>query len=273
MTTIQPQAFLFDATRCIDCRACMVACSAENNVPMDDTRIWVSGVGVTGTYPNLQRATMPYHCMHCIDPACASACPVGAWTKRPDGPVVYDSARCIGCRYCMNACPFGVPHFDWDKGIVDQPLITKCTMCAHRLDAGQEPACVQTCLTGALKFGPRDADAGRGQGADRRHPGKYINHVYGETENGGTSYLIISHVPFDQLGLPAGAVEARRHGQRNGDGRHAAVRVRVGGGSVGRRRPGPAARARDAQAWLTRICWLIADPITAEEQPAKEQQP
>jgi len=203
MAPIQPQAFLFDATRCIDCRACMVACSAENNVPMDDTRVWVSGTGVTGTYPKLQLASMPYHCMHCLEPACASACPVGAWTKRDDGPVVYDSARCIGCRYCMNACPFGVPHFDWDKGVLDEPLITKCTMCAHRLDAGEQPACVQTCLTGALRFGPREQMLAEAKARIGAAPGKYINHVYGETENGGTSYLIISHVPFADLGLPA----------------------------------------------------------------------
>jgi formate dehydrogenase iron-sulfur subunit len=202
MADTTPFAILFDATRCIDCRACMVACSAENNVPMDDTRIWLSGAGVIGLFPDLKRATMPYHCMHCLEPACASACPVGAWTKREDGPVVYDSARCIGCRYCMNACPFGVPHFDWNKGLVDQPLISKCSLCAHRLDAGQPPACVQTCLTEALRFGPRQEML---QEAHRRlaaNPGKYVQHVYGETENGGTSYLILSHVPFDQLGLP-----------------------------------------------------------------------
>jgi formate dehydrogenase iron-sulfur subunit len=180
----------------------MVACSAENNVPMDDTRIWLSGGQVTGSFPDLQRASMPYHCMHCLEPACASACPVGAWTKRADGPVVYDSSRCIGCRYCMNACPFGVPHFDWNKGIVEQPVITKCTMCAHRLDAGREPACVQTCLTGALKFGARADMLAEAKARLAANPAKYIQHVYGEYENGGTSYLIISHVPFADLGLP-----------------------------------------------------------------------
>jgi formate dehydrogenase iron-sulfur subunit len=202
MMSQQPLAYLFDATRCIDCRACMVACSVENNVPMDDTRIWLAGAGVMGEYPDLDRASMPYHCMHCLEPACASACPVGAWTKREDGPVVYDSSRCIGCRYCMNACPFGVPHFDWNKGIVDQPLISKCTMCAHRLDVGQEPACVQTCPTEALQFGTRADMLAEAKSRIAANPDKYINHVYGEKENGGTSYLIISHVPFENLGLP-----------------------------------------------------------------------
>jgi formate dehydrogenase iron-sulfur subunit len=198
-----PHAFLLDVTRCIDCRACMVACSAENNVPMDNTRIWVSGSGILGVFPALQRATMPYHCMHCLEPACASACPVGAWTKRDDGPVVYDSARCIGCRYCMNACPFGVPRFDWNRGVLEQPLITKCSMCAHRLDAGEEPACVQTCLAQAVKFGPREAMLAEARQRIAEKPGKYVDHVYGEHENGGTSYLILSNVPFANLGLPA----------------------------------------------------------------------
>lgn len=203
MASDQPFAFLFDATRCIDCRACMVACSAENDVPMDDTRIWLSGDGVFGTYPDLQRASMPYHCMHCLEPACASACPVGAWTKRDDGPVVYDAARCIGCRYCMNACPFGVPHFDWNKGLLDEPLITKCTMCTQRLDVGQPPACVQTCMTEAFQFGRRDEMLAEARARLAGRPGKYVDHIYGEHENGGTSYLVISHVPFDKLGLPA----------------------------------------------------------------------
>jgi formate dehydrogenase iron-sulfur subunit len=202
MALKEPHAYLFDATRCIDCRACMVACSVENNVPLDDTRIWLAGAGVIGEYPNLDRASMPYHCMHCLEPSCASACPVGAWSKREDGPVVYDSSRCIGCRYCMNACPFGVPHFEWNKGIIDQPLITKCTMCAHRLDKGEEPACVQTCPTDALTFGTRAEMLAEAHARIAAHPDRYINHVYGETENGGTSYLIISHVPFEQLGLP-----------------------------------------------------------------------
>lgn len=211
MTPREFQAYLFDATRCIDCRACMVACSVENQVPLNDTRIWVAGAGVTGEYPTLARASMPYHCMHCIQPSCASACPVGAWSKRADGPVVYDSSRCIGCRYCMNACPFGVPHFDWDKGLLDQPLITKCTMCAHRLDVDGEPACVQTCPTDALSFGSRKDMLAEAKARIAANPGKYIDHVYGEHENGGTSYLIISNVPFADLGLPDVPQESVNH--------------------------------------------------------------
>jgi formate dehydrogenase iron-sulfur subunit len=202
MSEVIKQAFLFDATRCIDCRACMVACSVENQIPVNKTRIWVSGAGIQGEYPNLERATMVYHCMHCEEPDCASACPVGAWTKRPDGPVLYNPDVCIGCRYCMNACPFGVPHFDWDKGIIEGAFIDKCTMCPQRIDNGQEPACVATCPTDALEFGSRDELLAKAHARIEAHPDRYINHVYGETENGGTSYLILSHVPFSELGLP-----------------------------------------------------------------------
>jgi Fe-S-cluster-containing dehydrogenase component len=202
MTEIKHKAFIFDATRCIDCRACMVACSVENQIPMNKTRIWVAGLGVTGEFPDLDRASMVYHCMHCNEPDCLSACPVGAYTKRPDGPVIYDPKKCIGCRYCMNACPFSVPHFDYDKGLVEGAFIDKCTMCPQRIDVGLAPACVATCPTDALEFGEREELLAKAHDRIKAHPGRYIDLVYGEFENGGTSYLILSHVPFSQLGLP-----------------------------------------------------------------------
>ena len=202
MLPITHHAYLFDATRCIDCRACMVACSVENNIAMNKTRIWVSGVGIKGEFPELGRATMVYHCMHCAHPDCMSACPVGAYTKRQDGPVVYNPEVCIGCRYCMNACPFGVPHFDYDKGLIDGAFIDKCTLCPQRIDVGLEPACVATCPTAALEYGARAELLHKAHARIAAHPGRYINHVYGEFENGGTTYLVISHAPFSELGLP-----------------------------------------------------------------------
>jgi len=202
LSSINYRAILFDAARCIDCRACMVACSVENLVPNDVTRIWVAGDEVIGEYPELERATMPYHCMHCHDPACASACPVGAYTKRPDGPVIYDPQVCIGCRYCMNACPFDVPHFEWYRGVDQHAQIIKCDLCSPRVDAGQEPACVATCPTDALLFGDRHELIQIARQRIQDHPDRYIDDIFGETENGGTSYLVISHVPFGQLGLP-----------------------------------------------------------------------
>ena len=202
MTEIKQHAYLFDAVRCIDCRACMVACSVENQIENDKTRIWVAGVGVKGIYPELDRATMVYHCMHCNEPDCLSACPVGAYSKRPDGPVEYNKDKCIGCRYCMNACPFGVPHFDYDKGVIDGAFIDKCTFCPQRIDVGEEPACVATCPTDALEYGERDELLAKAHERIAAHPDRYVDHVYGEFENGGTSYLILSHVPFNELGLP-----------------------------------------------------------------------
>jgi formate dehydrogenase iron-sulfur subunit len=202
MTEIKHHAFLYDATRCIDCRACMVACSVENNIPMDKTRIWVAGVGVTGQFPDLERSTMAYHCMHCEHPDCVSACPVGAYTKREDGPVLYNPEVCIGCRYCMNACPFGVPHFDYDKGLIEGAFIDKCFFCTQRIDIGMEPACVATCPTDAVIHGERDDLIKEAHARIAAHPDRYIDHVYGEYENGGTSYLVLSHVPFSELGLP-----------------------------------------------------------------------
>ena len=203
MTEIKHKAFIFDATRCIDCRACMVACSVENKIDSDKTRIWVSGIALKGQFPNLTRASMVYHCMHCNEPDCLSACPVGAYSQRADGPVLYNSDKCIGCRYCMNACPFGVPHFDFDKGLLEGAFIDKCTFCPQRIDIGLQPACVATCPTAALVFGERADLVKEAHGRIQAHPDRYIDHVYGEFENGGTSYLILSHVPFAELGLPA----------------------------------------------------------------------
>jgi formate dehydrogenase iron-sulfur subunit len=202
MTEIKHHAFLFDAPRCIDCRACMVACSVENKIDMNKTRIWVAGIGMKGEFPQLERASMVYHCMHCDEPDCLSACPVGAYTKRPDGPVLYDKDKCIGCRYCMNACPFGVPHFDYDKGLIDGAFIDKCTLCPQRIDNGLEPACVATCPTEALVYGEREDLVKEAHARIKAHPERYVDHVYGEFENGGTSYLILSHVPYNELGLP-----------------------------------------------------------------------
>jgi formate dehydrogenase iron-sulfur subunit len=140
--------------------------------------------------------------MHCNEPDCLSACPVGAYNKRLDGPVLYNKDKCIGCRYCMSACPFSVPHFDFDKGVIDGAFIDKCTLCPQRIDIGQEPACVATCPTDALEYGDRVELLKAAHERIAAHPGRYIDHVYGEFENGGTSYLILSNVPFSDLGLP-----------------------------------------------------------------------
>ncbi len=204
--------FLIDASLCIDCRACLVACSVENNVPMTSTRIWMKGTGVTGQFPDLKSFTAPYHCMHCVDPSCVSACTVGALQQDKDGIVIYDNDRCIGCRYCMYACPFEVPNFEWDQRLA---LIVKCDLCVSRMGEGQQPACAATCPTKAIQFGARDEMLAKAHERIQNEPNRYIDHVYGEHENGGTSTFYISSAPFEQMGFPTtGQNESPAHFNR-----------------------------------------------------------
>ena len=113
---------------------------------------------------------------------------------------MYDPDRCIGCRYCMVACPFGVPKFEWEESL---PYIRKCTFCRDRLEDGLEPACAAACPVGALVFGERDSLIAEAENRVENRPDKYVNHVYGKEELGGTSMLYLSHIPFEELGLPA----------------------------------------------------------------------
>lgn len=135
--------------------------------------------------------------MHCQDPACASACPVGALKKTASGPVVYEAGKCIGCRYCMLACPFQAPRYEWTKLA---PYVKKCDMCADAVQKGGQPACVQACPIGASQFGDRDELLAEAQ---RRILGNssYVQHIYGSEEVGGTSVFFLSDVPFDKLGF------------------------------------------------------------------------
>jgi formate dehydrogenase iron-sulfur subunit len=139
-------------------------------------------------------------CMHCQVPTCASVCPVGALHKTAAGPVVYDADKCMGCRYCMMACPFGVPRYEWKVAL---PKVKKCTMCAPRQAKGQQPACTEVCPVQAGIFGERDDLLNEAEKRLRDEPAKYFHHIYGKEEVGGTSVLYLSAVPFEQLGLPA----------------------------------------------------------------------
>lgn len=208
------KAVLVDTTKCIGCRACQVACKQWNELPGKPTTN-------TGTLENppqlnaysftkirfdevvqngkLQFVFNKLQCMHCEHPGCAQACIVGALKKQPDGPVTYDEGKCIGCRYCQVACPFGIPAFEWDKPM---PWIRKCTFCASRQNAGIKPACVTTCPTGALEAGDREDLLVEAKQRIASAPGKYVNHIYGENEAGGTSWLYIASVPFEKLGFP-----------------------------------------------------------------------
>ena len=159
---------LVDMTKCIGCRACQVACKQWNELPAERT-VFFSGNGGYQNPPNLSADTFSLvgftevgdgdnlkwvfskrQCMHCLDPACHSACPVEAFEVTEEGGIVYHPEKCMGCRYCMMACPFGIPTFEWEKTI---PYIRKCTFCYHRLARGKVPACVEVCPTSARLFG------------------------------------------------------------------------------------------------------------------------
>jgi Fe-S-cluster-containing dehydrogenase component len=203
---------LYDATLCIGCKACMTACNEANGLPADTTGspgnlyhkpvdlsakaktvIKLYAEGVTRSYVKAQ-------CMHCIDPACASACMLGALKKREFGIVSYDPDLCIGCRYCEIACPFGVPKFEWSKMA---PKIVKCELCKERLADGKEPACTDVCPRSAVIFGKRSELLTEAKRRIAENPGRYVPKVYGETDGGGTQVLYLSRVPFEKLGLPA----------------------------------------------------------------------
>ena len=204
---------LYDATKCIGCRGCQVACKQWNELPAEKTvnkgELENPPRRTAYTFTKVQfneleesnKLKMVFtktQCMHCEHPACAEACIVGALVKTPEGPVTYDEGKCIGCRYCMVACPFGIPNFEWDKAM---PWIRKCTFCADRQSAGLKPACVTTCPTGALHLGEREELLVIARERIKASPGKYADHIYGEKEVGGTSWLYLSPVAFEKVGF------------------------------------------------------------------------
>lgn len=203
---------LVDLTRCIGCRACVRACDERNHLPpaARSTTVWdgpeetlafdqwtvvnTVAAGSSGDPVPVKR-----QCMHCLDPACVSVCPVGAMRRLSSGAVVYQGDRCVGCRYCVFACPFGVPKFQWDSGMT--PVVGKCQFCAQQGAGSSGPACAAACPTGALKFGRRDALLMEARARMHARPDRYLNHLYGEREAGGTAWLYLAHRPFAQLGF------------------------------------------------------------------------
>ena len=204
------KSVLVDITKCVGCGSCVVACKLWNNlkwdkkVPTDGEKAENSAENWTvvrlNQVPKGEEKVWRFtkqQCLHCEEPACASACFAKAIVKSEQGPVVYNASLCVGCRYCMLACPFEVPKYEWDKVF---PLVRKCQMCPERIEKGETPACAAACPTGALKYGERSLLL---QEARQRldSDSNYIKHIYGEKEAGGTSWLYISDISFGALGF------------------------------------------------------------------------
>ncbi len=196
---LKTKALLIDITKCVGCGECSRACAEANQLPVEEaSELSATHYTVVKSY-NHDQTYVRRLCMHCNQPTCVSACLVGAFTKTDTGAVLYDESKCIGCRYCMQACPFEVPRYEWGSLA---PRIQKCRMCHERVVAGGRTACAEACQFGATTFGDRDELVKEARRRISENPGDYIDYIYGLTEAGGTSVLYISNVPFEQLGLP-----------------------------------------------------------------------
>lgn len=229
-----PYGVLVDLTICIGCRLCEHACKKSNGIdpgPLesyDDQSVFKerrrpsnNAFTVVNAYPVAQEPSKSVYvktnCMHCNHPACASACIVGALRKKEDGAVTYDAWKCIGCRYCMVACPFQIPTYEYERPYA--PEVRKCNFCHSRITEHQRPACVDACPRQAMIFGRRKNLLTLAHSRIDEHPDQYQPHVYGENEVGGTSWMYISKVPFQQAGFlplgqaaPPALTEAIQHG-------------------------------------------------------------
>jgi formate dehydrogenase beta subunit len=217
-----PYGCLVDLTRCIGCRKCEQACNEVNQLPEperpfeDLTLLDLKRRPDAKTYTIVNRyysgkidereqlapTFVKIQCMHCQDPACVSACIVGALTKKENGAVHYDVSKCIGCRYCMVACPFEIPAYEYNNPIT--PKVMKCTFCFDRISKqGGKPGCATICPVEAITFGKRSTLLDVAKKRISENPASYVNHVYGEHEVGGTSWMYISGVSFEKLGFNA----------------------------------------------------------------------
>ena len=207
---------LTDMTRCIGCRRCEAACVEANflpvpELPFEDKSVFEQKRKLDAkTYTTVNRYFEPswlgepeyvkIQCNHCEEPACASACLVGALKKSPEGPVIYDMNKCIGCRYCIIACPFYVPTYEYSNP--SSPKVQKCFMCYHKIKRGEFPGCSEACPVEAIAFGKRNQLIKLARERIRNKPDRYIDHIYGEHEVGGTGWMYLSRVPFEDLGFP-----------------------------------------------------------------------
>lgn len=187
------KAILTDTTKCIGCRECVVACKKANGLEPEIPRRWLLNDGLSArNWTTILERTGVFvrkQCRHCIEPACASVCPVGALRRTDWGAVIYDAGRCMGCRYCMMSCPYGIPRYDWEHRV---PTVRKCQFCHERVEQGGVPACTESCPTGATIFGEREELLAEAHHRIRKHSELYRPVVWGETEVGGTAVLYIS---------------------------------------------------------------------------------
>ena len=203
---------LYDATLCIGCKTCVVACKQANGNPPDTSTmgaLYDAPTGLNSKTRNViklyqedgRQSYMKAQCMHCIDPACINACMMGSLKKREFGIVTWHGERCTGCRYCGVACPYGVPTYEFHKA---WPGVVKCEMCHHRVVKGQQPACCEVCPRHAVIFGKHPDLLAEARRRLAEHPDRYEPKVFGETEGGGTQVLYLSKagIGFDKLGLP-----------------------------------------------------------------------
>jgi len=200
---------LVDTTRCIGCRACEVACAETHGLPVPDVandsaletvrQTSEQRLSVVNRYATDKGTVyVKKQCMHCWQPACGAACLTNAMYKTKEGPVIWREEKCMGCRFCMVSCPFEIPKFEYDEW---NPKIQKCDMCWERLEQGEQPACVQACPVDALMFGLKRQVIENARTRIYSHPDSYVHHIYGEDEVGGTGFLYLSAVPFEQIGF------------------------------------------------------------------------
>jgi formate dehydrogenase iron-sulfur subunit len=229
---------LVDTTLCIGCRKCEEACNRRNHLPRTaesfsdrdvlrtfrrPTEIAFTVVNRFPGSPSPDQAGLPQtyckvQCMHCLYPSCVSACIVGSLTKSPDGAVVYNPTICIGCRYCQIACPFEIPAYEFHEPL--KPRVRKCEFCADRAKGtGANPACAASCPTEALVFGRRADLVAMAKDRLKKRPDRYLDHIYGDAEVGGTSWLYLTGRPIQEIGLlklpdspPPQLTEAIQHG-------------------------------------------------------------
>lgn len=194
------KAVLYDSTLCVGCKACEGACAERWGLPYNDKvaaeeRLSAHKLTTIETHGERYGRRM---CMHCAEPTCVSVCPVGALQKTVLGPVTYDADKCMGCRYCMTACPFGAPSYEWNARL---PRVRKCDMCYQRQLKGEPTACTQACPTGATIGGEREAMIAEARKRLAEKPKDYYPRIYGLKDAGGTSVLMLSAVPFEKLGM------------------------------------------------------------------------